>query len=246
MIAVIDSGSGGANVIKECMKYYNEDFVYLVDNKNCPYGNKRVEEIKKILQSNIQYLTNNFKLDLIIIGCNTASAILSNDEIEQINVPVIKTKPNMSSLTSNSNVACIFATKNTIKHSKYVRYYLYNYKNIKTLCIKNLPKCIDDKIATKIIKNEEKIQKKLKNGLIFRKNLQKHCKNIALGCTHFKHITKQIESVFNSNIVFCECEKQVAFLSRFFIRKSKNHSSVRVILTKQNLDLHKSICDLLL
>ena len=54
MIGIIDSGSGGINVIKECQKYYNEDFVYLVDNKNCPYGNKPHEEVRDIVLNNIK------------------------------------------------------------------------------------------------------------------------------------------------------------------------------------------------
>ena len=85
MIGVIDSGSGGVNVIKECLKYFKQDFVYLVDNLNCPYGNKPIEKLKKIVLGNINYLIKNYDIDFIILGCNTASSVLDYYDYEEIN-----------------------------------------------------------------------------------------------------------------------------------------------------------------
>ena len=136
MIGIIDSGSGGANVINECKKLYNEDFVYLLDNKNCPYGNKPKEQIISIILNNINYLLSNFDLDFIIIACNTASAIINYKHLQDIKIPILKTTPDMQSLCNVKGKKILFATKNTIKNSNLVRYYLLNYKSIKTLKIK--------------------------------------------------------------------------------------------------------------
>lgn len=40
-IGVFDSGIGGLTVLKEIYKHYpNEDYIYIGDNKNLPYGEK--------------------------------------------------------------------------------------------------------------------------------------------------------------------------------------------------------------
>lgn len=241
MIAVIDSGSGGINVINECKKYYNEDFIYLVDNKNCPYGNKSPQEVKDIILKNIDYLIKNFDLDLIIIGCNTASALIDFDDILKLKIPILKTKPDMLTLAKSKGVKILFATKNTIRNSNYVKYFLSNYDDIHMIYIKGLPKDIDAKIATNSSKNEEKIAKKLKKCLIFDKKLKKTCNYMALGCTHFRFIKKEILQYFNDKITFFECENQVAKLSKFLIRKNKTVSTYQVILTQEDDNLKNEI-----
>ena len=246
MIGIIDSGSGGINVINECKKHYNEDFVYLVDNKNCPYGNKPVEEIKSIVLNNISYLIKNFDLDLIILGCNTASSILSYKQLEQLKIPILKTTPDMESLSKSNGIKILFATENTIKKSAFVKYYLLNFDDIKTVYIKDLPKYIDAKIAEKLPQNEEKIKKMLKKSAIFNKRQKNNSKFIALGCTHFKHIKQDINNASGKNTLFFECEKKVAKLSKYFVRKSKKQSTINVILTDKNDELKQAILNMLL
>ena len=97
MIAILDSGAGGANVIKACKKLYNQDFVYFVDNKNCPYGNKNAVVLKQIIFENLKYLTDNYDLDFIILGCNTASSLMDAEDLLKFKVPIIKTYPDIKS-----------------------------------------------------------------------------------------------------------------------------------------------------
>lgn len=257
MIAVIDSGSGGANVIKECLKLFNEDFIYLVDNKNCPYGNKKIEDLKQILIKNINFLLKNYNIDIIIVGCNTLSSILTYKDLERIKCPIVQTYPDIKTLIKNKGKTIIFATKNTIKYSKIVRYYLLNYPNVKTLSVKNLPKCIDDAISENYTQNMKKIEKMLKKCLFFNKKIKnkyKNVKNIALGCTHFKHITKQIDDVFTNinnltnkcndstyNINFSYCENLPAKLVKMMIKNNKKTYSINVLLTRKDDTLQKAI-----
>lgn len=238
MIGVIDSGSGGANVINECLKHFNEDFVYLVDNKNCPYGNKNIKILDQIIKDNIDFLLSNFNLDILIIGCNTASSLINYKMLEQINLPVIKTFPNLKSLIVQKGDKLLFATKNTIKQSNWVKYYLFNYK-FKTLWIKNLPKYIDEKLSKNCQIDEKNLQKTLKNSFINKK--YKNIQNIALGCTHFKHIENEIKNMFNNKINIFECEPQVANICKFLIRKNKNKSSLKIILTSEDNTLKSFI-----
>ena len=244
MIAVIDSGSGGVNVIKEFLKHYKADFVYLVDNKNCPYGNKPKRALKEIILQNIDFLLKNYSIDFIIIGCNTASSILDYVDLEKIKCPVLKTYPNLKKLVNSCGNKLLFATKNTIKNSNYVKYFLLNYSDIKTLYIKNLPKLIDDKIADNCGIYSKNIKKILKKHLFFNKMLKKTNKKqnfVALGCTHFKHIKNDILKVFKNNAKFFYCEEQVALTSKLLIKKSKSNFKIDVVLTKKDDKLQNAI-----
>ena len=45
-IGVFDSGIGGLTVLSELKKVFKEeDFIYIADQKNCPYGTKTDEEL---------------------------------------------------------------------------------------------------------------------------------------------------------------------------------------------------------
>ncbi|MBE7082959.1 MAG: hypothetical protein E7378_04765 [Clostridiales bacterium] len=243
MIGIIDSGSGGINVITECTKYYNEDFVYLVDNKNCPYGNKPKKIVKQIVIDNINFLIKTYDVDFIILACNTASGILDHNKMLEYKTPILKTKPNFDNINSKQKYL-LFATKNTIKNSPYVKYYLANYKNIKTLHIKNLPKQIDENLANNNKKNQKKLIKMLKNAF-FNKNKFKSIKILSLGCTHFKHIQNELFDIFNKKVKILNCENNVAKLSKFLVRKNKNKSSIKVIMTKDDQKLKQAILKML-
>lgn len=245
MIGVIDSGSGGLNVIKECQKLYNEKFVYLVDNLNCPYGNKSEIEIYNITKNNIEYLLHNYDLDLIIIACNTASSVIDASKLNY-KIPILKTYPNMAGVHKTNYETLLFATKNTIRYNKMVEFYCKNYDNFKTIHIKNLAKYIDYYL---IDNNKKYIISKLHKKFLFNghlKNKYKKVKYLSLGCTHFKHIECFLNEIFNNNINFLECERLVANNSKWLIRKPQNQSEIKIILTKDEPKLKSAIKKLLL
>jgi glutamate racemase len=75
MIGVFDSGVGGLTVLKSLLEHLPDyDYVYLGDNARTPYGNKTKEEVYEYTRQAVDFL---FKqgCDLIIIACNTASAL---------------------------------------------------------------------------------------------------------------------------------------------------------------------------
>jgi glutamate racemase len=74
-IGVFDSGIGGMTVLKELIKAFpNDDYVYLGDTANVPYGTKSSKKIRELCESVAQSLKEK-KLDVLIVACNTASAI---------------------------------------------------------------------------------------------------------------------------------------------------------------------------
>ena len=73
-IGIIDSGVGGISVLREIKKLLpNENYLYLSDTKNAPYGTKSVEEIIDLTENAVKNLLL-YPCKLIVIACNTATA----------------------------------------------------------------------------------------------------------------------------------------------------------------------------
>ncbi len=75
-IGVFDSGLGGLTVVDALMTAMpNENFVYLGDTANMPYGTKTKEELTKCVEENVRFL-NSHDVKAIVIACNTADSVL--------------------------------------------------------------------------------------------------------------------------------------------------------------------------
>src|SRR3712207_5768444 len=73
-IAVFDSGVGGLTVLHECLvSLPAEDYVYLGDSANFPYGTKSPAELRRCVERNARHLLDR-GAKLLIVACNSASA----------------------------------------------------------------------------------------------------------------------------------------------------------------------------
>lgn len=73
-IAVFDSGVGGLTVLHECLvSLPEEDFLYLGDSANFPYGTKTVAELRELVDRNTRYLLGR-GAKLLIVACNSATS----------------------------------------------------------------------------------------------------------------------------------------------------------------------------
>ena len=74
-IGVFDSGVGGLSVHRALVERFpTADLIYLSDQANMPYGGKPGEEIVALTRAGCERLFAE-GCDLVILGCNTASAI---------------------------------------------------------------------------------------------------------------------------------------------------------------------------
>ncbi len=74
-IGVFDSGLGGLTILDRLRRALPEqDFVYLGDSANAPYGSRPARQVYELTIQNVQRL---FDADcqLVILACNTASAV---------------------------------------------------------------------------------------------------------------------------------------------------------------------------
>lgn len=73
-IGVFDSGVGGLTVLYECLvNLPYEDYVYLGDTGNFPYGPKPLAEVRRLAFRAVEFLVAQ-EVKLIIVACNSAAA----------------------------------------------------------------------------------------------------------------------------------------------------------------------------
>lgn len=183
-IAVIDSGSGGINVLKTMFKSSRGcQFLYLADDANAPYGNKSKSELIEIGIRLVSFLQTFFKPDIVVIACNTlTSTAIASLRKTFPDICFIGCEPALKPACKSykQNDVLLLATPATIKHSRLINL----YPHVRTLAIDNLPKLIDENLFEL-------------DSLIplLQKNIQHlQPKAIVLGCTHFEGIKNQLLS----------------------------------------------------
>lgn len=186
-IGVFDSGIGGASVLKELLKKLpNEEFLYLSDSKNNPYGDKELDELITICESNVDFLLQN-KCKAIVIACNTASVKTAEYLREKYkDIPIFAIEPayKMVHDYAYDKPTLVLATKGTIESERFGSL-LKKYDNHQTYIIP----CIG--LADAIEEgNEERINAVLSQYIDEYKG---KIKNVVLGCTHYPFVTDKIK-----------------------------------------------------
>ncbi len=88
-IGVFDSGFGGLTVLRALLPLIpNADYIYLGDTARLPYGSKSRETIARYAVSSAKFLHEQ-GADLLVIACNTATALALEDIQQAIPIPVI-------------------------------------------------------------------------------------------------------------------------------------------------------------
>jgi glutamate racemase len=88
-IGVFDSGFGGLTVLRALLPLIpNAHYIYLGDTARLPYGAKSRETVARYAVSSARYLEQQ-GADLLVIACNTATALALDDIRQACGVPVV-------------------------------------------------------------------------------------------------------------------------------------------------------------
>lgn len=192
-VLLIDSGSGGVNILKECVKicpYCN--YLLYCDHENMPYGAKSKKELVEITKKNLLNIGNFFKFDIVIFACNTLTATVIDEMREKFcdidfigTVPAIK--PALTEFEERDIL--LIATKTTLENNKLIA----KYKNsgIKFKALNKLAPLIDENLD-----EIEKIYPYLK------KELKGNFKAIVLGCTHYMAVENLLKDIYKDAKIF--------------------------------------------
>src|SRR5580700_1613 len=88
-IGVFDSGFGGLTVLRALLPLQTyANYIYLGDTARLPYGSKSQETIARYAVSSAKFLHDQ-GAELLVIACNTATALALEDIQQSLSIPVI-------------------------------------------------------------------------------------------------------------------------------------------------------------
>ena len=211
-IGNFDSGMGGTaimSVIKNLLP--KEEYFYIADSKNCPYGEKTDEELAKIVEHNVETLKN-WGAKIIVIACNTATVkCIENLREKYPEIKFVGTEPaiRLAASTDAKNIL-VLATPGTVKSEHVQKLLQENQKTGQTITLLPCPgladtiehtlRFTDDYKPLPIDKSEKDvINQKLQE--LFQ-DITETPDTVVLGCTHYSLIKPEIQAFFeNAKII---------------------------------------------
>ena len=197
-IGIFDSGIGGISILEKLKQLLpNENFIYLADNQNCPYGSKSKKEIISLSKKNCEKLIE-LNCKIIIIACNTSTTNSIKKLREIIAIPIIGIEPGLKPAihyTKTKNIG-ILATEKTLGSKLFFE--TLNQNRIDDIHIHEqigyeLVNLIEEDSHSK-----QNLQKILEKYLVPMINKNIDC--LLLGCTHYNHIKDIIEEIIPVDI----------------------------------------------
>jgi glutamate racemase len=121
-IGVFDSGFGGLTVLKALLELIPDaDYLYFGDTARLPYGSKSVETVARYAVEAAHYLEGH-GADLLVIACNTATALALDRITAGAHVPVVGVvEPGAEAATSVSKnkKVVVIGTEATVSSHAY-------------------------------------------------------------------------------------------------------------------------------
>jgi glutamate racemase len=123
-IGVFDSGFGGLTVLKALLEVIPDaDYIYFGDTARLPYGSKSVETVSRYAVEAGNYLQHH-GADMLVIACNTATALALDNIKQAATVPVIgvvEPGADRAAQQSKNRKAVVLGTEATVNSHAYFK-----------------------------------------------------------------------------------------------------------------------------
>ena len=238
-IGIFDSGIGGISILEKLKQLLpNENFIYLADNQNCPYGSKSKKEIISLSKKNCEKLIE-LNCKIIIIACNTSTTNSIKKLREIIAIPIIGIEPGLKPAihyTKTKNIG-ILATEKTLGSKLFFE--TLNQNRIDDIHI-------HEQIGYELVNlieegshSKQNLYKILEKYLVPMINKKIDC--LLLGCTHYNHIKYIIEEIIPVDIKIVDTiapvNKRVLNIlkSNNILNKSTNKRTIKIFYNGKKL-----------
>ncbi len=240
-IVVIDSGIGGLSTLAECIKKQNNyNYLYVSDNKHCPYGAHSNTEIQSFLSEIIVKLRQKCSFSIVLLACNTATTT----SIEHLrntfkDIHFIGTEPaiNLANKLSFKNILAL-TTPATARQKKFIDLKSKQSSKISVLAISTLAKNIENYFANKSYFSYAELLKDVMKVVTKSQNYD----SIVLGCTHYVFIKNLLQKftkipTIDGNAGVCkELARRANILG---VAPQKKHS-VKFLNTKDIISINQN------
>ena len=205
-IGVFDSGIGGLTVLKEIIKLLpHEDTIYLGDTARVPYGTKSAETVTRYSLEITDFLITK-GIKLLVVACNTASAVALPALKERYGLPiigVIEPGARKAVATTRTKKVGVIGTEGTIKsaaHEKAIKAIAPEIEVISKPCPLFVP-----------LAEEGWTDNEVANAAadIYLKDI-KGVDTLVLGCTHYPILKAAIASVMGKDVRLIDSGEETA------------------------------------
>ena len=242
-IGVYDSGMGGLIVLETLAdEFPQEDFIFIADNANVPYGTKESYQIEGYNLILSDYLMEQ-DVKAICIACNTASA--NSSELDKVvSVPLVKAiGPTAESASQDidpeRNNIMILATELTTKMGVYEdeldKYYSDVPHKYYSVAAQDFVTMVEEgDYGTD--ESMEEVRETLEDYL------DEDIDRIILGCTHFPKLAPEISALFPDAEIYSAGPAMAGKLSSELGKQGLNrrsHEGTITLITTGDLESFK-------
>jgi glutamate racemase len=208
-IGVFDSGVGGLSVLRELVQLLpQENFVYLADQANVPYGGKSAETIQQLSHQITHYLLTQHHCKLIVVACNTATAAaLTYLRQTYVGIPFVGMEPAIkpAAQASRSGKVGVLATNGTFSSQRYadlMARYANGIELFEDSCAGLVELVEDGKLNTP--------QTAALLRLVLTPMIDVGVDTLVLGCTHYPFVAPLIQRIAGDNVTLIDPAPAVA------------------------------------
>jgi glutamate racemase len=228
-IGIFDSGVGGLSVLREVRRQLpNEDLVYIADQAHVPYGNRSREEVFGFSIGIVRYLLK-MQTKLVIIACNTASAVaLADLRIKYPSLPFVGMEPAVKPAVAETStgVVGVLATPATFQGDLYastVERFAKGVKILQDTCPGLVKQIEAGQIASQ--ETREILQRAL------HPMLEEGVDEIVMGCTHYPFVIPLIKEIVGDGVEVIDPAPAVArqvgrLLNEYDLQKGKQEEAM--------------------
>ncbi len=250
-IGVFDSGIGGLTVLRELLRECpNENFIYIGDDANSPYGEKSVEQIQQLSLDVIrkQEFSN---IKALVIACNTITAAAYDVIVQNSDVPVIGVVEhgvNAALESTKNNKIGILATTATIESGVYDKALKLGRPDVAVTSVAapKLHQLAENHLDQILIEPSDDVYKLVDYHI--QPFIDAGCDTILLACTHFPPYAKIISSIVGAEVNVVDPSKNTAkSLAKLLqVDLSSAGGSYKIISTAGNDEKYKEFSNLIL
>lgn len=217
-IGIFDSGIGGLSVLKSLKKALpNESFVYLGDTARLPYGTKSKNTVVQYALQAAKALIK-FDIKLLVIACNTATALALPEVQQAFHLPVIGViEPSVALAvqTTHNNHIALIATEATVSSGCYQRVIQSHLPNA-TVTAKSCGLLVS--LAEEGFLNHPITEDAFRYYMkpIFELNQAPDC--LILGCTHFVFLYDVIKKVVDNRMKIIDSADSTANAVKVYLQ----------------------------
>jgi glutamate racemase len=209
-IGIFDSGIGGLTVLREIRQRLPlETIKYLGDTARVPYGTRSAQTVQKYARANTKFL-NKQDIKLLVIACNTASAVATEDLRRAYSLPIIDVVgpgARAAVRATGSGRVGIIGTEGTINSGAYQRE-IGALREGAVIFAQACPLFVPLVEQSWVDESDPVVQ------MIVRRYLEPlldfEIDTLVLGCTHYPLLKKAIAQFLGETITLIDSAEQTA------------------------------------